>query len=372
MIDAEREQALTLAKGLAASPANIDRIARSVGPEVARWAFSQWELRSRAKHKFARADEMLFVREALEQSTAETLASYHASLFPEGQFVADLTAGIGGDLLALARRGPAIGFELDSDRAEAARHNLSIHKLNAEVREEDSLSVEWNWEFALADPARRVQGRRTLDPTEFSPNPVELASRFAHLRLGILKLSPLLPDSFLTTLGPSLKFVSCQDECREALVGAGSQAREERLAIHIESGDSLPAGLDAPYTETVGEFFFDADPAAVRAHSLGTLANRHGLCGLGDSRGYLTGSDLQASPWLRPYRVLYSDKADIAKTRKQLQQLGAATPEIKQRHAEQNGDQIRKALRGDGTRRLSVAIWPVGRSLRHTILEPLS
>ena len=104
---------------------------------------------------------------------------------------------------------------------------------------------------------------------------------------------------------------------------------------------------------------------------MGTLAATHQLQGLGDSRGYLTGENSVDSPWLRPYRVLYSDKADVAKTAEKLRQLDASTPEIKQRLSDVNADQMRKLLKCDGQKRVSLAIWPVGRSLRHTILEPI-
>ncbi len=360
-----------MANGLPVSPANIDRVARNFGSAMARWAFTQCELRTRAKQKFARSEEMLFVREALEQATSEDIAAYHASLFPPDVLVADLTTGIGGDLIALAQRGSAIGFELDPERAEAAQHNLAVANVSAEVRLEDSMQAEWEWDYAIADPARRMEGRRTLDPSEFSPNPMDIAERFAHLSLGVIKLSPLLPDPFLISLGPSLRFLSCEGECREALICTGKNAISEKLAVHVESGDTLIPGADAPITDEVGSYFFDADPAAVRSHCLGTLSERYELRALGDSRGYLTGNVEIKSPWLRPYRVLYSDKADMAKTKKMLQDLGAATPEIKQRLADQSPEQLRKTLKSDGKRRVSLAIWPMGRSLRHTLLEQL-
>jgi hypothetical protein len=360
-----------MVKGQLVSPANIDRAARQFGIETVQWAFTQWDLRSRAKAKFSAADDMVFTREALQQATSEKVAAYHASLFPQGALVADLTAGVGGDLVAMASRGPTVGFELDSLRLEAARHNLEVCGVAAELRLEDSMRADWTWDYAFADPARRVEGRRTLDPSEFMPDPLTLATRFAELRLGVMKLSPLLSDAFLATLGPSLRFISCEGECREALIIAGEEAHTERLAVHIESGETLTAGQDAPCTDTPSGFFFDCDPAAIRAHCMGTLASTHALLALGDSRGYLTGDAEVDTPWLRAYRVLYSDKADVAKTNERLRQLDAATPEIKQRNSDVNAEQMRKLLKCDGKRRVSLAIWPVGRSLRHTILEAL-
>lgn len=365
MIPPNALQALEMSRDLPATPNNIARVSRTLGDEAARWAFGQWDLRKRAKAKFTRTDEMLFVREALEQATHERVAAYHASLFPQGALVADLTTGIGADLIALAQRGPAIGFELDSERAEYARHNLG--NLAATVHIQDSLAADIEATYAFADPARRVEGRRTLNLDEFSPAPREIADRFANLTLGVIKLTPMLRDEDLESLGKGLEFISFGGECREALVLAGRDAPTGRWAVHVETGERLPAHDPIENTETPGAYLFDADPAAIRAHALGAL----GLATLGDSNGYLTGDDLLPSPWLRPYRVLYHGKADAKTTRAALRDLDAATPELKQRGAGLDLIKERKTYAMNGKRPLSLAIWPVGRSLRHTILEAM-
>jgi hypothetical protein len=369
-----QDLALELSRDLPATPANLARVARQTSDEAARWAFGQWDLRRRARAKFTHADEMRFVREALEQATHERVAAYHASLFPPDVPVADLTSGIGADLLALAARGPALGFELDPERAEYARHNLAVHGRPAEVRVEDSLA--WlaahpgDVEYAFADPARRVEGRRTLNLAEFSPDPAAIADLFRPLRLGVMKLSPMLRDEDLEALGTGLEFVSFAGECREALVLAGHTAEPGRRAIHVETGARLEAGDGLEETDTPDAYLFDADPAAVRAHALGTLARLHGLRALGDSNGYLTGPDPVASPWLRAYRVLHHGKADPKTTRAALRALDAATPELKQRGAGLDLIRERKTYAATGSRPLSLVVWPLGRSLRHTLVEP--
>ena len=106
-------EALAALRDQAPTPKNLERAAREHGIEAARWAIGQWELRKKAVGKFKQAAEMLFTAEALEQSTHEAVAKWRASQFPEGALVADLTTGIGGDLIALAKRGPVLGFDLD-------------------------------------------------------------------------------------------------------------------------------------------------------------------------------------------------------------------------------------------------------------------
>jgi hypothetical protein len=360
-------EALKAAADLEATPGNISRLCSRYG-DAGRWAFTQIALREKGLTKFAHAPEMFFTREALEQASHELVAAYHASQFPTGALVADLTTGIGGDLLALARRGPTIGYDISVERMDYALHNLGVERLKSELRHGDALQSEWDFEYAFADPARRVEGVRTLDPGSFSPDPRILSQRMAGLRKGGIKLSPMLDDGVLEGMGPRLEFISLGRECREALVWLGREVVPGREAVHLESGQRLKAGPPPPQVEEPGEYFYEADSSAIRAHALGSL----GLSALGASNGYLTGSTLVTSPWVTGFRVLYHGKADLKSTARVLTELGSAIPELKQRGIKQDLAAIRRSLTHQGRRITYLAIWPVGPSLRHTILERIS
>jgi hypothetical protein len=374
LIDPLFLDALPRAEGLPLTPANLERVGRHTSPEASRWAFGQWELRARARAKFRRAAEMLFVREALEQATHEDLATYHAAKFPPGALVWDLTCGIGADAIALAARGPVRAFDLDGERVDYARHNLAVHGQAAETEVADSLGVVGSPDYVFADPARRVEGRRTLKLEEFSPSPEAIRDRFPNVRLGVIKLSPMLADADLEGIGPGLEFLSFDRECREALILFGRDAPSGRWAVHVASGERVPAGegLERAAGTPSGamDYLFDADPALVRAHGLGAVAQRHGLLALGDVPGYLTGPELCTSVWLRPYRVLYDGKGDPKSTRAALRRLGSSTPELKQRGAGLDLIAERKRYAMDGERALSLVIWRLGPRLHHTICEP--
>lgn len=369
--------ALERAAGLDPTPTNLQRVARETDEAAARWAFGQWELRARAKGRFPEAERMLFVREALEQATHAEVAAYHARFFPEGEAVVDLTFGIGGDGLALAARGPVLGFELDPERADAARWNLVALDLPGEVREADGLA----WlranpvPYVLADPARRVEGRRTLDPADFTPDPFAFAEAAWGAQRWLMKLTPLLPDAVLLALAPRVEFVSFGGECREALLVGGkspllSPERKEGVgggesgtwATHPDR-EPLPGNTTTVPAAAPEGWLHDADPAAVRAHALGGF----GLAALGDAPGYLVGPRTE-SPWLRTYRIL--DDVPPKRLKAVLRALGAAAPILKQRGAHQDLDRWRKELGRHGDRSLAVAFYVQGPSVRALILEP--
>ncbi len=362
MLDSLRTQALALAQGREADANAIADVAAQTSPEAAAWAFTQWRLRERAKRKFARAEHMLFSAEALEQATHEQVAAYHASLFPIGTLVGDLATGIGGDAIALAGRGSVLGYEPDVARAALARHNLAAHGLAGEVREADCLGADWPFDFAFADPARRVEGRRTLRMDEFQPDPARLAQRMRDLRLGAIKLSPLLKDEELMALGGRVEFLSHESECKEALVVLGTDSGEPGYeAVHIESGERL-AGSPTPRRMTLTDepetWFFEADPAAIRAHALPVLAERYDLFPLGRSNGYLTGRRNVESPWLKAYRIVGFAPTDPRQAGRALTELNAATPAVKTRSANIDPFEFGRKLRLKGRRNLVLAYFP--------------
>ena len=356
--------ALAFSEGLSATPPNLERVARETDAAAARWAFGQWELRARARGRFPGAEGLLYVREALEQATHAVLAAYHASFFPAGEPVVDLTFGIGGDGLALAARGPVLGFELDSERAAYARWNLAALGLAGEVRETDGL--EWlrtnDAPFVLADPARRVEGRRTLDPADFSPNPFEVAQAAKGCRRWTMKLSPMMPDDLLASMAARVEFVSFGGECREALLVGGTDPLEGGVWASHPEREPLAGGTTTVATTSPEGWLHDADPAAVRAHALGGF----GLEALGDAPGYLVGPRVE-SPWLRPYRIV--DDVAPKKLKATLRTMEAATPVLKQRGARQDLDGWRKLLGSHGDRPTAVAFYAQGASVRALVLE---
>lgn len=369
LVEPVRTQALELAKGLEPTAANLDRVARATTAEAARWAFTQWDLRRRARSKFERADAMLFDRDALEMATHERIAAYHAACFPKDVPVVDVGCGIGADLIALASRGPTIGYELDPERAAYASHNLEVHGVQAKVVGGDGLEAA-DADYVFTDPQRRGGGRRYSDLADFTPNPTRLVERFGGgSKLGI-KLSPLLGDATFEALADErpyrLEFVSFGRECREALLWLGREAVPGRFAIHVESGQELAASELEDWTEEPLAWVHEADPAAIRAHCLGAFA----LPALGDSNGYLTGDEPVRSPWLRSYRVVWHGNADSRRAKAALDDLEACVTEVKSRGVKVDPAELKRALRGKSGRRLTLIVYPVGKWIRYVLVEP--
>lgn len=324
---------------------------------------------------------MLFVREALEQASHPIAARYRASLFPAGVEVVDLTAGIGADLTALAARGPARGCELDPERAAYAAHNSGVP-----VEIGDALASPPT-PYWVADPARRSEGRRLTDAEEYEPSLSALLSRAESARLALIKLSPLLPDRVLEREDAGLEFLSVGGECREAMLLLGSEARWGRRAVMItsEAVHSLDAADPGEAVELPGAYLYDADPAAIRAHALGSVASASRRCGqilargedtgetpvlhlvpLGDSPGYLTGEECLESPWTRRYCVLGAGAFHVRDVKETLRNEGLRIFEVKKRGVGEGPLAKLKGLPKTGIP-VSLILWAVGPSVRYAL-----
>lgn len=375
LTDLERE-ALEAARGLSVSPNTLSRLASRFGDELARWALGQWQLRASASRKFSRAAEMLFDREGLEMASSEGIAAYHARQFPPGACVVDLTAGIGADAIALAARGPVITYELDAERARLLSHNLEVFRAgdapsSPEVRVADGLTAPAS-EYVFADPARRSGRRFSRDLDAYEPHPGEIVAQHPDARRIAIKLSPMLPDDAFDRIAMGrpyrLEFLSWQGECPEALFVMGSEIESSwRGAVMVGPDLALESVELYDTVDEAGAFIFEADPAAIRAHALGVF----GLPGLADSNGYLTGPETVDSPWLRSYHVLADHAGDVRRTLATLRSLNACTPVVKVRGVEADPEKLRKSWRLDGDHEVIVMVYPVGKRVRHAIVEKL-
>lgn len=362
----EFEKAIQAARDIGSiTPKQVQKLGTLLGEDLARWAIAQARSREKASAHFQLADRMLFTPEALEQCTHPGLAVWRGSRFPTDVLVADITCGIGSDLIALAARGPVVGYELDPERALYARHNLSVCGFEGAVHVKDGLTASEDYRYA--DPARRSGGVRTYDPDHFAPPPAKVASQFRETRLSAMKLTPLLKDSDLETYGPRLEFVSFGGECREALVWAGSDAEPGRFAAHVESGEFLVASEPPARTGAAKRYLFDPNPAMVRAHAMGHFSAE----ALGVPWGFLTGDEPIQSPWLRVYRVLEDMAFDERRLKSALKAHGGGQPVLKQRGPKLDLAKLQRALTQGRHSGPIVAFYEDQRKIRCAVIKTL-
>lgn len=331
----------------------------------------QVELRRRAETKFGpRAAQMFFTEVAMQQATDLWIAEYKAARFSAGRPVHDYCCGIGGDLLALAGRGPVAGWDRAPEVVLLAEANLRAagHPRTSQVSaanvEELSPGGAEGWHL---DPDRRHGGRRSVRVEAHSPG-LEVITRLRQASPhGALKLAPAAVVPAAWERDAELEWISWNRQCRQLVVWFDQMASavgrrratvvtkmEDPLAAPVTSSFVGDRACRAPQTDGHGPFLYDADPAVREAGLTGALAVDQQIAALGSEAGYLTGARRSTHALLTAFEVLDRLPLRVGPLGKHLRELGVGRLEIKKRGVETDPEQLRRQLKlqGDESRTL--------------------
>lgn len=352
--------------------------------ELVSAVLSQAELRLAARRKLGDfAQGMLFTREGLEQATRLTVAARHARRFRDAGTtrVADLTAGLGADAMALAALGLAVvAFERDEATALLADHNLR-HWDDALVVLADSMETVRGVDgvdAVFADPARRTGRGRRHDPRDYSPALDDvLALRDQFPALGV-KVGPGIAHDALPTSTPDApveaQWVSVGGDVVEAGLWFGPLAAHGGRGALVISGDEAHELTGEPTpgeAGTLGEFVMEPDGAVIRAGLVGPLAESVGAHLVDPRIAYLTSASEIHTPFARTYRVLESLPYSTSRLASALHARGVGRVEIKKRGVDVTPERLRPQLKLRGSASATVILTRIAD--RHTalIVEPV-
>jgi hypothetical protein len=324
-------------------------------PELVAAALTQQELRTAARAKFSRAEQMLFTRPGLEQASSEIMAAHTAARYPAGALVADLCCGIGGNLTALGQGRCVIAVDFDVASLEYARHNAGIYGAAGNLAAvcADVAGIELGGVDAVfIDPARRSGGRR-LGAGRSEP-PLDWCLGLARRVPAVgIKAAPGLPRE-LVPAGWEAEFVAVGRDLKEALLWSPALATAPSRATVLPSGDTLTEqpgvrGADVPVAEP-GAFLLDPSPAVTRAGLVAELARGLGAWKIDHQIAFLSAGRELVTPFARTLRVLESAPWHERQFARKLRDLGIGAADIRRRGLAGDVPQIhrRLALRGPG------------------------
>lgn len=246
---------------------------------------------------------------AAEQATSDPLANFHASLIEKDSVVADMTAGLGIDAMALAKKAKfVVAVEHNADVANALRINAENIK-NLEVVEDDCRNQLQEWvktgrkfDAIFIDPARRnANGGRVYALGDCEPDVVGLLPSLAKIaRKLIVKASPMLDITHsVNALEPYVEQVivlGTTTECKEldliCILGRTNSIEPKIRAVTIgqESIDEFDFTRkeEADSKSVFGvpkenDYIFDPYPAVTKAAPNKLLGQRFGLTKIGSN-----------------------------------------------------------------------------------------
>lgn len=236
-----------------------------------------------------------------EQATSDRLAQYHRSLAAGCPRVADLTSGLGIDIMHLASDcSAALAIEKQPDVADALKFNAENSGIsNMEVLCADccgwlSEAPADSYDCLFIDPARRAtDGSRVFaladcmpDITTMQTRMLEVAPRF------IAKLSPMLDISHIAgEINSVCRIISLgtTTECKELLVVASSGFKgEPQIEAVTLTSDNLQSTISFKVTDELGakvtygmpqpgDYIFEPWPSVMKAAPVRLLAELYNL-----------------------------------------------------------------------------------------------
>lgn len=329
---------------------------------------AQAELRRRAHPKFKCASRMFFTRQLLEQATDDQIAGYKAQRWPADGRLGDLCCGIGGDLMALAQRGPVVGIDRDPVAVVLSAANCRTAGLtNADVQLADACEhdvaafVAWH-----IDPDRRVEGKRRTRVECHTPDLDSLERLLARNHQAALKLAPAagLPERWLEAA--ELEWIGNRGECRQQMVWFRDLARDpgRRSATVFAAGAAEPrtvhgdARLETPTAEALGRYVFEPHAAVLAADLTGVLAGQHSLQCVSPGIAYLTGDQTLSDPALACFEVTEVLPLDPKHLREAIRVRAIGNLEVKKRGVRIDPEEVRKQIhpRGDNQATLIITL----------------
>lgn len=318
--------------------------------EVVRAALTLAALRTQARPRFTRADQMWFDRTRLEQATQEIVARHKAQRFAAcaGKTVLDLCCGVGADAMAIAQYTSVRAVDMSPLATWFTQRNAEVYGVASHIETlvSDVEKVDITGQFVHLDPDRRTQGQRQVRLEFGSPGLPYLQALTKTAAGGAIKVSPASNFGGKFT-DCEVELVSVNGECKEATIWFGELRQTAPFRATI-----LPHGVSIagdpweyrPRIEPLKRYLFDPDPAVVRSGLVDCVGDSLDLRRLDDAEEYLTGDTLVDSPFVRGFEVL----ADLNNNTKEIRDYFRTSPfgqvEIKCRHMSIDADAIRRKL----------------------------
>lgn len=357
---------------LAAHTAEIDEVAPQV-PLTAATVFADRKLLDAHFGGYARAAmEAIYARrlsegklppgwladiDAAQQATPALVARVRARRVQAAspRLVCDVTCSVGTEAQAYDQV-HWLGSDLDHARLLMARHNLGDRAWLARA---DALEpvVRAPGTVIVADPARRVGGRRITDPAKLLPPLPRLLHAHQGARMAV-KCAPGIDYSEWDGLVSVVSFDGgVKEAClytadlSEGLSREAVVARSDGFMETVTSADPDEVPLGRP-----GAYIVEPDGAVVRAGLVRAWAARHGLWMLDPHIAFLTGDSIPAG-----YSgFAFLEEVPLRKLKAALQAHGAGSVEILVRGVDVDPDRLRGKLKLKGSRQMGVVIARLG------------
>lgn len=325
---------------------------------------------------------MFFTRRGLEQATGMRIAAYKAGRFAELSMVADICCGIGGDLIALAKRNEAESNRARTFGVDSDEHTCLFAAKNIEVNCGSSDAVTFHQldfaEFDFAemdgihvDPDRRVKSR-TVHGSQFSPSLSDVFDRIPSNCTAAVKVAPATPIAEYVPIDVQREWIGDHRECKQQVLWTGPATDQpgHRTATYIGKDGTFSQmsvlEMDLDQTIEVGgtlqKYVFEPHPTVLASGLTDVIARKYGMRRFTSNIVYLTGDEPVDDPLLSQFEILEVLPLNLRKTIQVLQSLDVGQVEIKKRGIEDVTAEMFTRMKISGIHRATVILTRLGKT----------
>ena len=348
------------------------------GQEVISQFTLQTELCAKLGEPKSISTTWLGTKKGVQQSTDSLIAEYKASRFPQGVPVVDFCCGIGGDSIALARRGPVVAVDADRAVCRYVAHNLWAANVGSAMvvceRAERFIFSEPSKAWLHADPDRRPGDVRVSKVDYYSPSSSVVSALVRKYAGAAVKLAPVADIPADWQEPAEREWISRGGQCRQQVAwyfgntqqsfgsephpfGSEMRVRLRRATIVSENSGyesvwAEESAISAAYVGDASEpksFLYDFDSAVRAAGMTLWLAKSLGVQTLGGPAGFLTSeqspefgqqNERLRSRLVSAFEVLWHGAFDLGQIRDELDIRRCGTLEIKIRGVKLKGHPV--------------------------------
>lgn len=289
--------------------------------------------------------EALLSSDGLQMMTHPSVAARRASrLATIGLPVADLTAGLGGDLYACIAAGlVAVGVERQPATALLAGANTGGRVVLGDAT---AAPAPLERMTVVVDPSRRDGSGRRFDPARFAPQ-WSVAIQLARAgRAGVVKGPPGIPYEAVPG-DAEIEFVQLGRSLRESALWFGAEARPGlRRAVLLPAGAVITSDDADGYGDVAppGAFLFDPESCVTRAGLVTHLATRLGASMMDPQVAYLTGAVAMFDPLCATFEILDVAPFSVGRLKARMREQHWRADEIRRRAFPVEPDELRRLL----------------------------
>ena len=294
------------------------------------------KLRKKAREKFTKADEMFFDSLSLEMATSERIAKHIALRFEKMKKIVDLTCGIGGNAIFLAKNSKVVAVDLEKTSIEMAKLNSEAYGVqeNIEFRVGNaSFHIAKAADAFFLDPMRSREGKsKSRSIYNSQPRLDEILPRLFKISANIcVKISPAFDYKEVQNLSetPEIELISENNENKVALLWFGDLKTKGRKAtlfvgdkkIEVSSEKNLK---DIQIIDEPLKYIYEPNKAIIKAHLIDEIATEYDLAKINKNIAFLTKNSLivNGKDKFRIFEVIQYKPFSLKELKKELRVLG--------------------------------------------------